>query len=667
MNKIVNFYQKIINKSVIKYVCMDCFDTIIHRKLHTDNLKMLWSKQVCNKLELRISPYMFYQIRKESEYSLMLEKGIVIREYSFNHLMQSVYDKLSFMYGIDISFNLFYQKSLELELEIEKEYGYVDAETKEAIDFFDSRKIKIVVVSDTCLSGKELKELLQKFEITGIDDIYSSSDYGDGKYSGKLYDKVIERLNTEPTNILMIGDNRKADIENAKAKGFKTYYKKWNNYPIAVKYADITEELLCLAKKQKVFPYENYAFVLYLFIDKLYSKIKTDGVSDILFLAREGEILKDLFDEYLKIIGDSSIKTYYFYTSRISSFASGLRSIDEETFEGLFRRYKDLSILTFLKSMGWEDAQINHLKRVSQLNLDNCIENFPLSLEFRNLKSNEAFIQLYDRHRMEQQKNFKQYLEDIHIDYKNGINIVDVGWRGSIQDNLFRCFQEKVSIHGYYIGISKIWGNSEKNLKEGIVFSEYPLKTKNFEIWNFDKFMFERIMLASHPTTVGYKIDEGKTKPIFKSFLNETESYQYILPYQKRVKELFICILRIFQNVVYSAEDFESIFTSIHLKMLCKIGIREVKMQKILYHYNHESFGEFGKSKANFFNEILTAFKMNKIPFRRILLNGLNFEYIQSISLTTICVTHGVGWILPILYRMLYRGEKKKMLDKVDL
>lgn len=592
----------------------------------------------------------------------MLNKGIVLREYSFYELMQSVYGKIFFMHGSDVSFHSFYQISSELELELEKEYGYVDAETKTAIEFFCSRKIKVVVVSDTYFSGDQIRNLLDKFGVIGIDDIYASSDYGEGKYSGKLYDKVLEGLNAEPGNILMIGDNRKSDIACAKAKGFRTYYKKWNVYPKAFTFEGVKEELFSLAKKRKKYAYENYAFALFYFIDKLYLKIKMDRVVDILFLAREGEFLKELFDEYLKNIGDNNIRTHYFYTSRISSFAAGLRSLDEETFEGLFNKYGDLSILTFLKSMGWEDKKIEKLREKLQFDFEKCIEDFPQSSEFRSLKNNTVFRQMYDSHRMEQNRLLLKYLRELRIDYSDGIHIVDVGWRGSIQDNLFKCFQGNINIHGYYIGISKIWGNSDKNEKEGIVFSEYPLKTKNFEVWNFDKFMFERIMLASHPTTVGYKFEQDHVKPIFKNFLNEDEAYQYILPYQIRVKELFVCILKIFKNIVYSAEDFDLVFTSIHLKMLCKIGIKEVKMQKTLYHYNHESFGEFGKTKAGFFNEILTAIKLNKIPFRRIVHNGLNFTYIQSVSITTICVAHGAGWILPILYRLFYWGESKKMI-----
>lgn len=416
MNKIISFYSKLNQSKLIECICLDCFDTILHRKLHPDNLKMIWSKHLCNKFELGISPRFLYQIREESEKALMLEKGIIIREYSYIELMHNIYDKISLMNKVDISFSYFYATSSELELELEKEYGYLDIETKVAIDYFVSKKIKIIVISDTYLSSKQIKALLDKFDIIGIDYIYTSSDYDAGKYSGRLYEKVIEHLKIEPAHILMIGDNRKSDIACAKARGIKTYYKKWKCYPKPDTYDAVKEKLYYLSKERKKIAYENYAFALFYFIDKLYLRIKLNHVKEILFLAREGEFLKTLFDLYLEKKTDSTIKTHYFYVSRISSFAAGLRSLEDETFEGLFNKYKDLSILTFLESMGWEDTQIRRLEDSTSFNFKICIENFPQSPEFRNLKKNTMFIQIYDYHRLEQSRLLMQYLKDLQVD-----------------------------------------------------------------------------------------------------------------------------------------------------------------------------------------------------------------------------------------------------------
>ncbi len=659
-NKIINYYKKQNMKKDIKLVCFDCFDTILHRYIHTDNIKMKWAKQVCHNFQLATTETILYQIRKESENELSREKSIIIKEYSYRELIEQIFEKLKFKEEISISFKEFYQITLKIELDLEEENSYVDEESKVAIEYFIKNDVSIAIISDFYFSGKELVQLLHRFGIF-ITNVYVSSDFGKGKYSGELYKEIFKLVNLKPDNILMIGDNRKSDILSAKINGMQTFYKKWNGYPVIKDYKSISKELLILETTKKRFPYENYSFVLYYFIDKLYQKLKRDRVRQVLFLAREGEMLKALFDKYADLKGETEIKTFYFYTSRISSFAAGVNSIEKEDFRGLFNKYNDLSILTFLKSLGWENNQIEQVKKNININIDKVIFKFPNSPEFKLLKSNPIFVEIYNLHRIKQNKMMKQYLEQMGVNYTDELNIVDVGWRGSIQDNLFACFQKKVRIHGYYIGISKTWENFRENMKEGLIFSDFPLNSDNKEIWNFDKFMFERILLASHPTTIGYKNINGQIYPILKEYINDEEAFQYISPLQERIKELFTKITNLFAETVYQAEDFKFLFTKIHLRMLCKIGINEVIMQKKLYWYNYESFGEFGRSKTNYFNELLLAARTNKIPMKNILKNGINLTYIQSISITTLFITHGLGWLLPIMYRIFYFGELRRL------
>ncbi|MCM1175366.1 MAG: HAD-IA family hydrolase [Blautia sp.] len=603
-------------------------------------------------------------MRKESESSLRLEKGILLREYTYRELAEQIYMRLSFYEGFNASFPEFYKIALELELFLERKYGYVDKEIEEAIAFFRARNVRLAVVSDFYLNKEELASLLKKFGIDQFDLIFVSSDFGKAKYSGELYEEILKELKTDPAHILMIGDNRKADFISAKSKGIRAYYKKWNDCLKVNDRRKIQKDLARLAKRKKRYAYENYAFVLYCFIDKLYKKLKADEIQEVLFLAREGEMLKRLFDIYLRIKEETDIKTYYFYTSRIASYAAGLKPIKEEKFGGLFRRRKDLSILVFLKSIGWEEGEIKQLEDCIGDDINRKIPGFPDSPEFQELKGNTTFLRIYDKHRSEQNQLMLKYIEQSGVDYHRGLNIVDVGWRGSIQDNLFRCFDGKINIHGYYIGVSKLWTNSKENLKEGLIFSEYPCKSENFEIWNFDKFMFERILIADHPTTNGYKETEGSVIPVLKSYIDESEAYRYISSWQEAVTILFSDIAGIFADTVYRPDDFRDLFAKIHLRMLCKIGTKEIRMQKKLYHYNYESFGDFGLTKVNYLKEIRSSFSKHKIPVRKIIKNGVNFAYIQSISITTYCVAHGMEWVLPILYRILYIGELKKICVK---
>lgn len=82
-------------------------------------------------------------------------------------------------------------------------------------------------------------------------------------------------------------------------------------------------------------------------------------------------------------------------------------------------------------------------------------------------------------------------------------------------------------------------------------------------------------------------------------------------------------------------------------------------MQKRLYFYNYESFGEFSLTKTGSGNEIIRNLKAKNIPVRKIIRNGVNFKYISSISITTYAINKRMGFLLPLIYRVLYWGEKR--------
>lgn len=657
-NNIIAYYQ--LNKE-IKYVFFDCFETVIHRYMHTENLKMLWSDQLKKKLGMRISSELLYLIRRESEQIVSLSKGIILQEFTYKELIKQIYIKLNSIEENCISFADFYEITLKLEIDVERDNCYLDRETDEAIKYLVENKIPCYILSDFYLESGDLKKLLMQMGVNAVEKIYVSADFKKSKYTGELYPCICKELGIKENEALMIGDNKVSDYHNAKRNGWDAYYRKWEAYPSIVDKKFVEHQLLKIAKVKEKYPYTNYAFSLFLFIDELYEKLVYNNIKTVLFLSREGELLKKLFDCYCMDREFSDIKSIYFYTSRISSFVAGLREISEETFAGLFNRYTNMSIDIFLESLGFEEAWINAIQQKMKYDFNEIISEFSKSAAFASLKKNELFLYYYNMHRKNQQKLLLKYMTQLGLNESAKITLVDVGWRGTIQDNLAYFINDAFPISGYYIGISKLKNISSQNWKEGIIFSEYPVKSPNFEIWNFDKFMYERILLASHPTTIKYKEQEGRVIPVFKEYLNEEESYQYIRPYQEEIIRKFNALNMLFENTCYRAKTFSRFFTQIHLNMLCKIGKKEVQMQKQLYEYNHESFGEFSKMKTSFGGEVLRAIRTGKVPLKRIIRTGMNFTYINSISLTMIFITHGMGWMLPILYRLLYFGQKKKM------
>src|SRR3569832_1550395 len=112
---------------------------------------------------------------------------------------------------------------------------------------------------------------------------------------------------------------------------------------------------LSMGKNDEV-PFRDLAFGLYLFIERLYASSITSGERDLFFFAREGQLLKEMFDHYQILNGGgSNIRTHYLHVSRRSTFLLSLGPLAEENFEVLFRQYRRISILDFLKSLDLEE------------------------------------------------------------------------------------------------------------------------------------------------------------------------------------------------------------------------------------------------------------------------------------------------------------------------
>ena len=76
------------------------------------------------------------------------------------------------------------------------------------------REIPVIAVSDMYWGGKALSSLLERLlpEGGGIRKVYSSSDFGVSKASGKLFDHVLRETGCSPEKILHAGDDMQADF-----------------------------------------------------------------------------------------------------------------------------------------------------------------------------------------------------------------------------------------------------------------------------------------------------------------------------------------------------------------------------------------------------------------------------------------------------------------------
>lgn len=501
-------------------VCFDYFDTLVTRCVEPEQTKHLAAGLLSQLFQGRIAGETLYRFRREIEYDLCIANAKTNGEHEFDYedLGRNLWERLKRNSFTDIlpAKDLFIRKLLALDLAVEKAVQRLCREVFRLLLDLQRLEFKLLLVSDFYLPEPEFKKMLAWH---GLDrsfaKIYVSTEQKKSKGSGLIYPKICEDLGVEPGRLLMIGDNPHADIRMARQHGLQAIHvhrSAGGTGKDQIKNLDRR-----MAKKRKgqfqqiVLPegvfFPEIACSLWLFTHRLFEKLNSRQAKHVFFLSKEGEFLKKLFDQYqCALFGESKIQSHYLLASRRATFIASLRSLDEEDFARLFNHYRDISIREFLQSLNFDNDTIDRL--CAKL-AGNCNERLPETSNsriFRNLIGLQEFQDIFETKRCEQRSFFLTYLDSFGVDYETeGFYLVDVGWKGSIQDNIYFILGKKVALAGYYVGSLNATERSDENAKEGLLFDNNPCPSQYLHVYNCNRSLFEMVLGASHGSAREYR------------------------------------------------------------------------------------------------------------------------------------------------------------------
>lgn len=614
----------------IDYIFLDIFDTIVTRSVDPEYIKKIWSMFVVNVFKLDIKPEDLYQKRSEIEKKLSDNALVAGHDSEFKHkyMIDLIHSFLVQEHKLPYQRDYFLRKCVQTEINIEKQQLFVRQDLFDLIKYFKKKNKKIILISDMYLSKKSITEILSNLDIVRfVDDIFVSSEYLISKRSGKLYKYILEKYNTRPEKCCMIGDNKNADYIAPLSLGIKPYLldvsSQYNEYKKCRENSneeEIFNKIKKVVKSKNNLPFVDTVYSLYMFIERLYFKLMEVDAEDVVFLSREGQFLQKLFEEYQKTIQYKKIKTHYMLVSRKSTYLPSLNKISNEDFSVLFKAYADISPTEFLRSIGFSNDEISEIqkKSIKKIEYDKKIINFSKSKEFANILNNRIFKQLYEKKRCDQKQQFKNYVEELGVGDKSKMYIVDVGWKGTIQNNIQKILGGSISVQGYYLGMNIIDKTNYDILKnkEGLLFSNYPEETNYFILFDENRPLFEMLLGASHGAAEYYIKDKTgvvsvrtgnnpREKDLFK---------KYISPIQKEIFLKFCQIKDILQNRIYDEKKVEKIFSKQHYKMVFVPSEKELMFFKKLYHF--ENFGLFSFTEFN---------KKNKLTIKQKIREYMNY------------------------------------------
>ncbi|MDH7605811.1 MAG: glycosyltransferase, partial [Melioribacter sp.] len=578
---------------------------------------------------------------------------------------------------------------VKLELSFEEENCYLDNEILMRIDSIRAKNK--VFLSDFYMSNEQVKYLLEKKGFPKhLLQGFTSADLGYNKRSGNIFNRIEELFNITKPKHIHLGDNVFSDYfipmhlgissilyfnqheENKRNKHNRFKLRRSDRTSYFVELQQSYRELIRnnSSKSDELFNIGlDTSLLLFNFILFIIEEVVSEGFNKLYFFTREGEFFIKIYNEIKKsnLFDFELPEAYILEVSRLSTFAPSIREITTQEFMRIWNLYSKQTVSALFKSLNV--VTDNFLPILSKYNLKPETEIiYPWTDErIKNLFSDIDFKQKLLNEISKQKELFIEYFKAKGIE-NNGskIAIVDIGWRGTIQDNLAYIFDKNI-FYGYYFGLFKYLNTQPVNsLKKAFIANQNIENSKNDILLNFVS-----------PIEMLFNSDGGSVKKYYK---NESEicAKREIEPSEE---EVFIKYTKYFQNGVLSAIPYLSNYvrryslTSVELKRksidILKNLINNPPqiISEAYYSLNHnESFG-LGKyeNKSKFLQE------MNFIKEEYLRGNFSSFE--ENLHRTTwpqgflrLCNMRYNFFNLeqPIIYRLTIdeRNNLKNLCDK---
>ncbi len=494
-----------------------------------------------------------YKVVSIAAYDTLLLNNVLERSHIFDILEEKVYEK----YGIKNFAWL--RKSAETKVyatkgQVTLDNIYAEIETKISKIATDIKKEEVLLISKFTMLNPFMEQILEycslkkKKVLIVNNDVVSKKQLEKILDSLKLYDaNIINYENLEEykgKKILHIGNDIKNDLIYPKTLNIDVYnYIKVldrveNRKNIKVKnYKEsIVRAIQCnliynglTHKYFEKFGALNIAPIYYKFTRWLFENTK--DMDNLFFLARDGYMPHKVY-ELLKQKYNNNIQTKYLLASRKAYQIPGLLKVEEEKLIKTFTEFN----LQLDEKITLEDAIVNaglSIKDVDRKVLtNNSFNSFKDVINFSNIKRAQNVIKELCP-QIKEKLNEKlelatEYLKQEGVYNYSRVNVVDIGWRGSVQYYISKITEK--DIYGYYFGTLLTEYSEIKDKMYGCFSNKYlPVKRSEYILDNI--MMFELIFSAPYPPLIGFKRVNGKiipeySKVVSKAFIESVKVFQ---------------------------------------------------------------------------------------------------------------------------------------------
>lgn len=527
-----------------EWVFFDYFDTLVHRTVPPEQTKRLACERLAAVAQAGVGGAELYRRRALIERNLCVaaEAAGDDLEFELRAMLSVLWRESPELAGIEE--DRFVRLGASIEVAVECQVQVPHPEVFAVLrDVHRSRKCAIA--SDFYMAEADFRQMLAFHGIEdAFDRVFVSADLRRNKRSGRLFPVALEACGISASAALILGDNRVSDHDQPLAAGLSAFhvdasrqhahYRELASAP-APSRATLEARIDRALAAEPAAPFSATAFALHRFIERLYWRLARTGEADVFFLAREGQALQRLFDDYQarrRLSGVAHVRSHYLEVSRKATFLPSLGALQDEEFERLFRQYRRISLRDFLASLDLEDA-VPELAAATGLDMDRRHEDLCVSEDLRQLRESSAFAGIYEAARSSREAALVSYLGQFpRAGASRNLVLVDVGWKGTIQDNLVQVVRrhgERLgfdAVDGLYLGLVATGAAAPDNRKEGLLFSCVGERSTYFDIYAENLSLFEVLLAADHGSCRSYEMTaDGRGRPVQSEF-HERELFE---------------------------------------------------------------------------------------------------------------------------------------------
>ncbi|TWB11693.1 putative HAD superfamily hydrolase [Rhizobium sp. ERR 1071] len=528
----------------------DVFDTLIHRRAAPNALLEAIGREICQALRKRgiISFPDLFTSRSDAYLEAakkLVDQGLDVDAHIDDMMLPWVRGLAGGTFDGDEELAEYFIKR-EIDLEIDSIFPNPVMLT--LLSDLKADGARIILTSDMYLGRKYIEKILSAHGFDGLyEQLFVSADTGKLKHTGRMFQHIVEATNVPADKIIHTGDNPISDGVMAQRAGIQAFVIRDRvlagrydrlEYDYARQKSDRAWKGVCAAAYAQTAPgivgspEQAYGLkvlgpILVPFIHAIAARNKSYGVEAIYFLAREGLLLKQIFDLVAPLVyqDEELPATYYLGVSRLSTF---LAAMDENHY-GLREIASSLantghfSLRNLLQPLRIEEDKLKSIAQsVGIFDIDAALP--PHFLSWPPLAAclrHDDFREILRDRAAKGKAGLLGYLESMNFFKSNRVSVVDVGWGAQIQENLAVAVEghgNRPQIMGMYLGLNAV-AHARKTGQSWVDWSLCDQGHAEWYGWAALEFvfLFEVMTRAPHGTVIGYRERDGRYEPEIKA------------------------------------------------------------------------------------------------------------------------------------------------------